>query len=450
MGRINYIILFVVMAFGNKSYSQDKLNFNNVKLFPITSVDWRHFVNAELPFLDTIMQHNDILILSDARHGDGSTANARCMLLKALIDSGKINSVYLEGGWLTIEEINDLIRKNGYEAFEKDHEEMNNTVLEQWIRNGFWKYLVEKIQSGKVQLYGFDLEYSEGRVRRLLTESLELSEVKKYMDSIKKTAQDSGRLELQHIMSIPTLTPDGMMLGIFYTDIIFSAGKKFIGIVINTYAALGDTAKVKMWQAILNFLYWGNQINKVLKYNALKVKFGYELSQGKYFKIMSEAHSIRDSLMAERFIDLYTNSKSRKAVIITANYHALKNQYSISNITDYCIQEGTQIMNDILNRKLKSRIYTMAFINSYWDNDYYLSNKMSKLEKIKYPKPRRYSLEQEISKNYNDEYCYIDLQQPELKSKQFYMEPSWFKYLLSNWADNYSGVFYVKTMQRLR
>ena len=99
------ILVFALNLLTSFIQSQDFPGFDRLKIYPIPSIDWKKFNETDCRFLDTILMSQRVLILAESDHGDGSSAEVQCMILKRLIDSGKVNSILTESSRIVISDV---------------------------------------------------------------------------------------------------------------------------------------------------------------------------------------------------------------------------------------------------------------------------------------------------------------------------------------------------------
>lgn len=386
------------------------------------------FDYSQLKFFEEILKEKNVLIFSEADHGDGSSYDAQCMIMKGLIDSSKINTVYTESSWIVLDKINDILKEEGKKGISKTIGYMQSIELKYWVSNGFWNYLANKIIEGKVLLRGFDIGASDTIVSELFNESMNLKSVKAYIQSNPKDFEEI-KFDYENF--------DGWQVASTFYEDGYKQQKGFVDSVIKGYSATNNLYRVKQWQTILDFFYWMYKRTLLLKGN----RYG-NVPEGD--RQESAFMSVRDSLMASYFLQDYNLNKNTKAVALMSSYHAMHNFNLIEGLNDCCIDPSVNIIGEILYKKIGKEIYNMCFITSsgFRGINYYFPKKV--LRKI--PKLKKNSLEYGL-KDLPNAYAIIDFKSSSLNDSLFYMSPIFYRNLKSNWSKNFSGVFFIKKME---
>src|SRR5688572_21035659 len=111
-----FLIVYILILSGNDLLGQ--IPASSLKIYPIRNVSWKQVDSLSLQIIESTLNNNNILVLAEQNHGDGSSYDAQCMLLKGLIDSEKIQSIYIESSWLNCEKIMSLLRDSGRTAIQ--------------------------------------------------------------------------------------------------------------------------------------------------------------------------------------------------------------------------------------------------------------------------------------------------------------------------------------------
>lgn len=389
----------------------------------LSNINWQTFQGEELNVFDSILTRKNILIISEPDHGYGSSYEVQCGVLKRLIDSGKIASLYIESSWINCEKIVSTLNDKGKDGIDEAKKYIRSYDLKYWTYNGFWDYLTNKIIEGKVKLFGFDIDgISPTLVKGLFNEALLLKPVQDFMriDTAAFNNEGWGANSVLYRKS--------------YDNISY-----FISLVTNWYEKQSATQVISQWKSILNFFYWMYRRSIIIQGN----EYSNQIANNKQF---SSYHKVRDSLMAGIFLDYFQKERpGAKVVCLMSSYHALRNSKSIEYLGDCCKDDSISTMTEILDRKLSEQIYNTSFITfsgEYGISDYGSSN----YRKVK--KPIRKSLEDCIN-DFKIPFCFVELQQPDLRSTSFYMRVVFHRFLRSKWSENFSGIFFIRTMRPL-
>lgn len=434
-----FISAFIAFQFltAFNTIAQTKINPSAIKYTSIKRLHWREGPPfSELGFLDTIFNKQNLVMLSESDHGDGTTMEAECVILKKLIDNNQISSLYIEASWLIVDRITEILIQKGKDGHKEVIEIMASIDLLYWVDNGFWDYLEQKVIEGKIKLYGFDVFLSTKVVAGLLDEALEKKSIKSFMDSI---YQKLPKYYENVLYDLKNTSLESTQSG--YGEDDYKELKPLLSKIIDVYTTERNENRVKQWKTIDAYFYWLVQARNIMIKNKVT-------NQPKNERQHSEILCIRDHLMAANFFSIYQKNKEEKAVILVSNYHATKSYDDIYGVNKCCKEQYVDLFHDILLKKFGVKIYNIAFINPYGHHgvQYY---KPVLLKKNKYPKPPKNSLEFVISKLYNGNYCFIDLQQEALKNVVFKMRPVFYKYFSSNWSNNYTAVIYIRKMEPL-
>ncbi len=428
MHFLNKVLLLLSCLIGFNAKSQVQKEFERLIVNEITSIDWKNFHYKDIIFFEEKLDDNKILILAEDNHGDGSSYEAQCMILKGLIDSSKINSLLIESSWINIERINSLLKAKGVNGIYEAAKYMRTVELRYWVDNGFWEYLARKIIENKIRLVGFDIDGISGLIiGDLFNEAIANSLPKEW---IKENNAQFKLLQYEYKKF------NGWNISSAYSFKNYERQRTFINVVIRDYELKKDFNKVNYWKSVLNFFYWMYKRSSVIKNNVFSNVIETEKQESLFM-------AIRDSLMAELFLQQY--EKGTSSVALMSSYHALKSSDAIEGIS--CCKDSTVMtMSEILDRKLDERIYSVHFSSSSGYRGiryYYGENQMTKIYN-----PADSSLESYLQYKKID-YGVIDLSTSSLNNAFFLMKAAFNRYLRSNWSLNFSAVFFIREMKPL-
>ncbi len=424
MLKLNHIFIFIYSFFIiNISYGQD---FNSLKLYPFYNLDYKKDNSKAIkPIRDLFLRYN-LVLLAESTHYDGATIDAQCMIMKELIDSGIINTIYTESSWLNAETIMTILLKEGKAGVVKAKKYATSGEMINWVDNDFWEYLTDKIIERKIRLVGFDIETNSTTLTKELFDEAQSNVIKqRLMDSVsvdELKEQYSNFDELVQLMS--------------FSKEQYKKHNTFIKVAKEYYKTVGDERKLYQWTIMENYFFWiyhRQFSNPETEYQVLyKNTFNINIS---YF------NSIRDSIMADIFINDYSANKNVKAVIKTSAYHSLRNFIYNSPIENLYIGKKVHVFNDILNKKLTDSIYSICFVASSgkWGLNL-LGNEDTK--KIRAPKK---SLENYFKKSDYPFFFSNFLDSFDINSN-FIMKVVFQKAIKAKWAQIFSGVFFIKEM----
>lgn len=424
--KIILVCFFCIGVIFSKSQFRCDLASANVK--QISNNNWVSENNEMLPFCKNILTNNNVLILSESDHGDGASIDAQCKIIKNLIDSALIKSIFIEASWINVEKISELLKKGGEDSVNATLKYMRSTQLMYWVSNGFWSYLTNKIIDGKVKLYGFDISGISGLiVKDFFLEALELNEVKEFKkrDSISFNSAVSA---FEYF--------DGWGLQSNCNEKYYLSLTSLLNIIIERYTKDGEEELLKKWNGVKDFFYWLYKRTLVLKGNKIS-NVPKDQIQNSLF------HYVRDSIMAKIFIEKYLSLNSPKSVVLMSNYHSLRNTYNIKKIEDCCKSKTVNTMGEIIDKSLKGSYYSICFVAA--SGNRFVKYKSNNIFSTKIQKPHKLSLEYCLNQS-NYKFAFLDLQSSAFQNLSFYMAPVFGKYLEANWAKVYSGIFFIKNM----
>jgi erythromycin esterase-like protein len=355
---------------------------------------------------------------------------AQTMILKGLIDSGKIATLYTEASWMNCNRINAIFKEKGASGLEQASKYIRDYDLHYWKQNGFLAYLANKIRDGKLQLRGFDIEgIAPAIVGELMKKASQLPEVANYQ----RTNGEKFQLIKGYLgeESFAGWGPQSAFYEQPYLEV-----QEFILPVIEAYHRQANLDLASQWQSISDLFYWMFRRTTYLTGN----KFVNQIETPKQNSLFDSA---RDSLMAALFLKQY--AKGEKAVCLMSAFHAIRNSTGIQGIKKYRDQR-VRSMAELLDSKLGERIYSICFVRASGKSGILL---FSNDNPSQVKQPVKNSLERTLQK-VKENYCFVDLQQMELKDSTFFMHGYYEKGLRSQWSRNFSGVFFIKVMEPLK
>jgi erythromycin esterase-like protein len=374
-----------------------------------------------------VLQNNDVLILAESAHGHGRSLDAQAVILKELLDSSAISSIYLEANWMTCDKINSTLRKKGVTARSEVEQFINSYELLYWKKTGFWDYLAGKIAAGKVELKGFDITNpSPDIVNQLYKEALTLKTIVSIdPDAIKQAKSVFGNGFA------------GWQEGSLFYDTYYQKLKRFIDKVSSEYERIGDFYRAKQWASILDFFYWMVKRSYPLRNNKAVNQIEDNLQ-------LTSFHAIRDSLMAVKFLEQMTEETGKVACSMSA-YHALRNSNLIPGFGDCCKKAAIKTMGETIAATSAFKLFSVCFIAA--EGHYGVLSNASH-QPFALPKPKPGSLEYLLSKQ-NETFSYYEMNERWAQTS-FEMNVLFNEYRKSTWANNYSGIFFINSMTPLK
>lgn len=420
-------IIFIFISITVFAYGQRNGMFSNLQPMPINNINWTKNNAEQVIPIKKLFDNHNVVILSENTHYDGAIRDAQCMIIKELIEAGKINTLYLESSFLNIQELNKILRTEGMAGIEKTYPYCNSLELMYWTNCGFWRYLAQKIVDNKIELVGFDISNTSSLLIRKLYEDAQ--EIKNSKDSfnfdhiqMKELKDDYQNLEYNYALRFPEQK--------------YNLHKSFCRTVISNYQYLNDTSKVRDWQIMESYFDWVYKRQFVLRESK-------QLSDlDKYIKEKTSYHAYRDSLMSRLFLQDYKNRNGVKAVAIMSAYHALNNFRSYAEIEKCCVAPNTSPLNEIVSKEVIDSIYSIAFVSLTGSYGQEINGKKIILGKIK---PSKKSIEYYLGKTYRQPFLYLDFTSSSINS-DFPAAIIFSKTISANWSKIYSGLFFVREM----
>jgi len=422
------ILSIYIFFFSYAGKAQIPSNFDSLKIYPFKKISWKQYNWRELRPITSLFKNNNIVVISDASHYEGGVKDAQSMILKGLIDSNLINTIYLEASWIDMNKIQSILKEKGRAGIEEVMKYFGSKALEYWLDDGFLNYLADQVKMGKIRLVGFDIAgTSSYRTYQMFKEAYEFPAVRKMITSAPyelKIIRD--QYLFFNFEQKPTLR--------FPKDNL-DLQKAFIDVVKNEYSGVKDTVRYKEWERMLNFFEWHYKSQFYIKDIS---KEDIELDAD--LIISSKYHAYRDSMMSEILKEDYKSFGNVKAVAIMGGYHTLSNFKESENIEKYIVANGVETLVSLLKKGLDS-ITAISFISSSGSFGVYNDGKKQFEHKIKVYKT---SIE-EYYQNDPRDFFYIDLQKYPA-SESFISSLLFKRPFLAQWAKIYQGLFYIKNM----
>jgi erythromycin esterase-like protein len=420
---ILHLFLFLEI---NDTNAQTENAFAKLNLFSFTNINWKLDNSVQIKPIKELFSSYDLVVLSESTHYDGATLDAQNMIIKELIDSGIINTLYIETSSLNAENIMHILRSGAKDAKLKAKNYCASGDLIGWVENDFWDYLAAKIMDKKIDLVGLDIETtSDLLVQELYGEALKLPEISKLKnsDSLKFAYLDKSYSDISF----------------FSYDLNFSESEyqrhvSFITTVLAEYKKSNNERRYNQWDLIQKYFYWIYERQYAVtekNYNDLVFSS----------KSINSFHSVRDSIMAGIFFKDYNKRKNVKAIVRIFAYHALRNYKESTTFEETSLVKGTHILGEILNNKIGNKMYSICFVagSGEWGSNILGRKNLTKV------KPKKGSFEK-FFRNKEHPYFFTDLQSSVIKDDEFLMEVVFQKAIRAKWGQIFSGLFYIKKM----
>lgn len=404
-------------------------NFNNLQLFPFSNILFTANNSSEIKPIRNLFQSYDLVLLAESTHYDGATLDAQCMIMKELIDSGEINTIYLESSWLNSEKIMSILLNEGKSGISRAKKYASSGEFINWIDNGFWNYLAEKIIEHKVRIVGFDIETNSWTlIHELFTEAKGRIVQDRSFDSLNMKSIE------QCFFNFETLSET-----MHFKRTVYNDQMKFITRVRKMYSEKEDSLREYQWSLIEKYFYWIYNRQFLVKEDNYNVLYKDPANMN-----ISLFNSIRDSIMAEIFLKDFLNKKNTKAIIKTSSYHALRNYESEIGIQNVFIADKVFTFNTILSKMLPNKIFSICFISSSgkWGLNF-LGNKGG-TKKIEIS---RYGIEA-FFKERKEDFFFSSFKDSHGfdSNTEFVMKVVFQRNIKAKWAQIFSGFFFIREM----
>lgn len=410
------ICLFLIIYFS--SQCQNPL-FSQFVPIPINSPRWENYNYKEIKPIAQILKKKDVLILSEGGHADGASYDLQCKIIKALVDSGIVNTLYTESSWLNTEKISEVLKKYGKDSIEEATKYINSQELYYWKQNKFWNYLANQIINGKIQLIGIDISTTSEIVMKELFDEAE-NIISKNQVSFKIS---TGLKE-------DFLHSNGWDFDIGYSKILFNQATTFIDTVIAAYQNSNQPYKIRQWNSIKDYLNWRYYRNFDKKGEPLKKKPNDPVK-------LSYFHNLRDSVMANLFCDNFNSSNRNKSILLIAATHSMINNNLIPNnsFRDTSLKNFAQHLVD-----KGINFYSVCFTSATGKRG---SVQFTKESSSPVKSPKKSSFEEYFQKT---PYSVLFIDFSIYNGNAFYMNPLNVQYKKANWHKIFGGTFFIKEM----
>lgn len=418
-----YISFVLFLLLSLLSQGQD-IDFSKFVINPIGSSQWTNYEYNELIPFSKLLEQNDLLILSEGDHTDGASYDMQCMIMKALIDSGKINTIYNESSWINIDKIKRILKQYGKDSISACEKYINSIGLLYWTKNKFWNYLADQIIAGKVDLIGIDIATTSEKIVQSLYENAKSSLIVK-------------SISLGKSCTIQNVDEDFLNFRYWfydtgYSEELFSCSMSFIDLAIGLYQKENDLVSVKQWMNIKQYLHWRYYRNFDKKGKRILKPFDKPVKTS-YF------HSIRDSIMAINFLENFNEKKHNKSILLIAAYHSMLNGNDLGKkiAKDSSIRNFGEYLAD---RKIN--FYSICFTASKGS---YGVKGQDKETSYPVKECKKGSFESYFAdKPYP--FLFVDFNKGQSKFSKFYMNPLNASYEKASWTEIFNGVIFIKEM----
>lgn len=333
---MNNRFLLVSMLFISQLVSAQLTTIVGQNFVNLNELDWKTSNENLNDCFRRILSNHNILLLAETDHGHGSAMDAQAKILKGLIDSGKISTLFIESSRINCDYINSLLKAEGHAAIKESEKYFHTSEFLYWKKIGFWNFLSDAIIQGKLTLKGIDINgISPVIMKELYEEALNLNCVKNLRTSDSVIMQEIDFQLGNAFAGWQTASP-------YYMD-GYILLKKFVVMVCEEYAQLGNLNRVSQWKSVSKFFYWMARRGEPLKNN-------YYVNQIETTKQNTAFNAVRDSFMAVNIFEQYTG-KDKVAISLSA-YHALRNSNSIEGFQKCCMDSTTKLSENSLMRNM--------------------------------------------------------------------------------------------------
>lgn len=424
------IIILNILLSNHQIELKGQKSYNGLsEIIQIQGVSWKLPDDSLFLVAKKKALSSNILLLCETDHGHGTSLDAQSRLLRSLIDSSDIKVLYIEANWMNCEIIMETLEREKSNGIITSEKYMQSIELKYWVRTGFWDYLARKIIEGRIILRGIDIDgLSPVIAKELYKEAILIPKVDSFLQS-----NQGARKDVSFVFdSFEGINSSSF----FYFEDFNIRISSFIGLVLSHYRNESNNKRIKQWESIHNLFYWIYKRGEVTKQNKIANVIAND-------KQLTSFHLIRDSLMAETFLSYNISDSAYRVACSVSSYHGLRNSLTIESIEDCCKSRSDRTMFEIVENRVSNRkIYSICFVTAtgYFGVCYLPGEKTMRIKK---PHPK--SIENYLYKK-NLDYCFVELYNTNNRSK-FYMNVVYNKYLISDWGNNYSSVFFIRSMK---
>jgi erythromycin esterase len=316
----------------------NKVKWLKKNAIPI-SIDPTNEDFSDLKKLKTVIGDADVVLLGEQTHGDGTTFEAKCRLVKFLHQEMNFDILAFESCFYSCDKVNKQIYSEGMDA----KTALRLGTFPQWTYakefSSLPKYIDKVSNTNRpLEICGFDCQMSMKNANSIKADLLSFI-------AKKQLAIDSNDANLvSEILDSQIIDLDRNSKKLSTDSII--KFKEANDRILKLLKSKDD--ENKFWQQCLNthcnFIIDGSGIIKD--------------------KPISKARGLRDSLMAENFIWIKNNKYPNKKIIVwAASFHNMRRQYEVVEVMTGEKPLYTNItFGDILNRRLNpNKIYNLGF-----------------------------------------------------------------------------------------
>ncbi len=103
----------------------------------------------------------------------------QCEILQKLIETKRINKIFIEASSINIRIIDSFFRVNGKKNIEQIGSLFNTYTLRFWKSNKFIEFVAEQVNHGNLNLFGIDIAGIDAEiVHKLFNEAISIPSVK--------------------------------------------------------------------------------------------------------------------------------------------------------------------------------------------------------------------------------------------------------------------------------
>lgn len=417
--------LFILLSWLSNANSQV---LKNAHILTLDSAELGQNNSKLINEFSKIFKHSDLVVMSEPTHSEGTTLEVESEIIKGLISTHQINSLYLESSWVNIERIKRILTSGGKESIKSTYKYCGTGFLMDWVRTGFWDYLANAFISREVDIIGFDIEPTTTNcVYEMFLRAWDIP----YLDSLRiKNPKQFDALNL----SLFLYDQFGFLLSFERTQ--FEELESVCSAAHYYWIQNKDSVEAESWRQISTYFAW------IFSRQDAGVQHDY-FTYADHTDIHAQAlfNSTRDSLMAANFLREYSRRSDSKAVILTSAYHSMRNVSNETELQSKKLGNPKFIFGEILNDSLRKPYFNLLFIggsgfrgNENWKRKIKVNSKS----------------ELGFFKQFDEPFIFANFQGTNLRDTCFKLK---FPIATINefsikayWARIFDGIFYIKTM----
>jgi erythromycin esterase len=375
-------------------------------------------------FLNEILGNKKIVILAEAKHGDGTSQWIIAKMMKFLIDSLNFKVVVLENGNVDVNYFQSRLLHS--ENIRQGNIYLSSYFLDRKPGFDLLPFFQTRIKEKKINFFGMDFQVRvDSAIDSLLGETCTFFSCN---ENLIDNPFTSLLRKLPNFGYKAYLDSSSVEMLITKIDIIIDS----LSNAKQTRLKQSENL-IRQWMNMKYFITWLNR----------RFNFTNDTNDP---KVTTTYYAARDSAMAENLVWMISNLYPNEKIIVNVSaYHASRSGEKVDGFTECCKAQNVKTFGELLAQtKLKDDIYSIAFISSKGHTG--VTNK----EISKLPSLKKNSLEYFFSKcKFNSAFFDFRLNKRKYEwlNEKFFMAPFFGRYLKGNWAEVFDGIVYINEMK---